>query len=298
MYGDQQDWHRSTGTGPFILMDYVEGSTAYFEKNPNYWQYDPVHPDNRLPYVDAVRQLIIPDLSTRLASFRTGKLDMINAVTWEDYEILMGQIPEVQQRTSYSGDFLIPYGRVDDLTLPFHDINVRRAMNLAVDQQGIVDDYYQGNATLVGWPFWPIKAHEPFYTPLDQMPESVQELFTYNVEEAKRLLADAGYPNGFQTHIDCRSTDVDYLSIIKSYLAAVDIDMEIRPLESGNFLSLNRGRTHEQMTLGANTMSWGPWLMHECRLDSSGNVAMWEEPEAIEVYDIIKPTSSKTMHTV
>lgn len=287
MYGNQQDWHHSTGTGPFILTDYIEGSRVDFSRNDDYWQYDPINTGNKLPYLDGVRQLIIPDLSTQIASFRTGKLDTLPAVTWEDHEILMRANPDLQYKTMYTRTFLIPAGRTDDPALPFYDVNVRRALNLAVDQQSLLEDFYQGHAVLMGWPYWPIKAHEPFYTPLDEMPASVQELFTYNPEKAKQMLADAGYPDGFKTHIDCRAEDVDYLSILKEFLAVVDVDLEIRPLEAGNFLSVNRGRTHEQMTLSGNYMSWGPWLLHEVRSDSAGNISFWQDEQTDELYNII-----------
>merc|ERR1711964_760758 len=53
-HGDAKDWRNLVGTGPFMLTDYVEGSSLTFEKNPNYWGFDEKYPENRLPYVDKI----------------------------------------------------------------------------------------------------------------------------------------------------------------------------------------------------------------------------------------------------
>jgi peptide/nickel transport system substrate-binding protein len=60
-WGDVSDWHHAIGTGPFILKDFVSNRSAALVKNPNYWGYDERYPQNKLPYVDRVKYLIIPD---------------------------------------------------------------------------------------------------------------------------------------------------------------------------------------------------------------------------------------------
>ena len=70
-------------------------------------------------------------------------------------------------------------GREDKV--PFNDINVRRALNLAVDKQSILKDYMKGDGELLGYPYPPLPDWKDYYTPLNQMPADVQELFTgYN----------------------------------------------------------------------------------------------------------------------
>ena len=304
-YGDQSDWKNSTGTGPYMLEDYVVGSSITYKKNQDYWGIDPVGPGkgNKLPYMDGIVELIVPDASTQLAALRTGKIDCTRGltITWENGEQMLKQVPQMKYVTT-PANTEVPTGRVDKPELPFHDLRVRQALNLAVNQQEILDGYYKGNGFLMGYPFFPIKEHEPFYTPLEQMPSqptapgsecSVQELFTYNPDKAKRLLADAGYPNGFTTEIVCDATDADFLAMIREYLLDVGVDMQIKTMETGVFNSLTRARTHEQMIYSATHLWWGPWLMHEVRVDSSGDLSMWEDPKTLEVYDTINRNLGK-----
>ena len=74
LWGDVSDWHHAIGTGPFILKDFVSGSSATLVKNPNYWGYDERYPQNKLPYVDQLKILIMPDNATAMAAMRTGKI--------------------------------------------------------------------------------------------------------------------------------------------------------------------------------------------------------------------------------
>ncbi len=74
LYGNMEDWHHAVGTGPFILQDYVSGSSVEFIKNPDYWGFDSRYPKNQLPYVDKVKVLILPDDATTLAALRLVRL--------------------------------------------------------------------------------------------------------------------------------------------------------------------------------------------------------------------------------
>jgi peptide/nickel transport system substrate-binding protein len=229
------DWTKVIGTGPFILTDYVTGSSVTYTRNPDYFEYDPFFPENRLPYIDTYKDLIIPDLSTRLAAFRTGKVDYIQSILRTDAKMLIQQCPDVNYCKRMFGVDYAPAGRIDQP--PFNDIRVRQAMNLAVNQQEILDSYYDGDGEMYSSPFPPSKTWEPYYTPPEELPEEVTMLFSYDPDKARQLLTEAGYPDGFKTKIITQSTPeaIDYLSLIKEYLAAVGIDMEIVPVESSSW---------------------------------------------------------------
>ena len=262
-----QDWEDVVGTGPFILTDYVDGSYATYEKFDNYFEYDPLYPENQWPYLDSFVHLFIPDLSTRLAALRTGRIDFLTGIAYDDALLLMTSYRDLQWSRAIAPWFNYVGMRFDRPELPFADLKVRQAMNLAVNQQEILDDYYRGQAVMLGYPFAPTKTYEPYYTPLEEMPEDVQMLYTYNPEKARELLVEAGYPDGFKTTITCTAIQVDELSIIKEYLADVGIDMELGVVEGGAFQGLQNSREYELIFAMAGI--WAPFEMLNTKLGMS-----------------------------
>jgi len=282
-YGDMTDWKNLVSSGPFTLTDYVSASSITYTRNPNYWEHDPFNPENQLPYVDEVKSLILTDTSTQLAALRTGQVDKMSNISWEDHDLLMTQCPELQSRKAFVMTNFI-WGRIDKENLPFKDVKVRQAMNMAINKQEIIDDYYNGNAVLLGWPFLPSQAFSRWYTPLEEMPQDVQDLFTYNPERAKELLTEAGYPDGFKTTVVCDAIDTDFLSIIKNYLDGVNIDMQIQSLEGSVFASVLRGRTHEEMIYKFASTDW-PARMRECRIEHFDCHSFYDSLVTREMYN-------------
>ena len=76
-HGDVADWRNLVGTGPFMLTDWVDGSAITWVKNPDYWGHDEKYPENRLPYIDELVRLIMPDQATRISAMRTGQIDYL-----------------------------------------------------------------------------------------------------------------------------------------------------------------------------------------------------------------------------
>jgi len=277
-YGDMADWHNACGTGPWMLTDYVNSSSMSYVRNPDYWQNDPLHPENQLPYMDAIKTLNISDLSTRLAAVRTGKFTTLGNVGWEDASSLIQTSPDIVYRKSLTGP-TCPIGRLDKPELPFHDIRVRQAMNMAIDREALIEDYYEGNATLFAFPWSPAATYSAFYTPLEEQSQFVQDLFSYNPEKAKQLLSEAGYPDGFKTSIICTSTTADFLAIIKEYFAAINVDMDIEVVETGTMTSMDRGRTYPEMIFKGLVQDYQfPWRMLFLRKESADNAALIDDP--------------------
>ena len=288
-YGDMKDWKHACGSGPFILKDYVTSSSLTYVRNPNYYETDPLFPENHLPYIDSFKSLIINDVSTRMAALRTGKLDFMsrgNELWWEDMDSLMKTCPDLvfKQKVSKGDACYVLAGRMDK-ELPFNDIRVRRALNMAVNKQEMVDSYWNGKAMLYAYPWIDDVDHEGMYIPLQELPEESQELWEYNPDKAKQLLAEAGYPDGFKTEINCLMSDVDILSIIREYFLAVGVDMEIKPLETGVYNSLSLGRTHEEMIYKITKENYLPYKFNDLRLESFDNAAFFETTEIREAYN-------------
>jgi len=233
-YGSMEDWQTVTGTGPFILTDYVEDSAITYEKNPNWYMKD--SEGRSLPYIDELELLVIPDVSTRIAAMRTGQIDTLagyNMVGYEDSTSLMETNPELMYEK-------IPHPNAIDMELdmkapPFGPTDdpdaykVRLAASIAIDREGIINEYYQGDAIP-----WASQMSEVYMgrPPMDvllfeNLPESIAKFHDYDPERARELLAEAGYPNGFKTVITVATYEADYYALIKSYWDAVGIETEL-----------------------------------------------------------------------
>jgi len=242
-WGDVSDWHHAIGTGPFILKDFVPNCSATLIKNPNYWGYDERYPQNKLPYVDMIKYLIIPDQAKALSALRAGEIDIITGVPPLQAQAIRKTNPEILHIRHPGTQALTLQPRNDKA--PFNNIKVRRAMQMAIDLPTIAKDYYHGlvepypstvtSRSLKGWGF-----------PYEEWPQDLRDEYTYSPTEAKKLLAEAGYPHGFKTNVAADITwDIDLLRVIKSYFAEVGIDMEIWPMEPDALRSFVGDRKHE-----------------------------------------------------
>ncbi|UCH42171.1 MAG: hypothetical protein JSW16_04925, partial [Dehalococcoidales bacterium] len=243
-WGNMNEWTRVIGTGPFTIKDYVPGSALTMERYPAYWMYDPVHPENRLPYVDTVKIHIIADASTRIAGLRTAKIDAYS-LSFDDAEDVIATTPDLMYvEVPQTAPSLIFF---DLRKEPYSDIRVRRALQIGVDQKAISDSYYGGHSEWYSFPILPMPEHSDMYTPLEEMPESVQELFGYDVDTAKALLAEAGYPNGFKAKVICYDAYVDMLSIFKDYWIKIGVDLELDVKEYSVWQSMETSKTYDDM---------------------------------------------------
>ena len=244
-WGDVSDWHHAIGTGPFILKDFVPGSSATLARNLNYWGYDERYPQNKLPYLDNLKILIIPDDAKALAEMRAGKIDIIEGISLKQAQAMRKTNPEILQIPTVSCVETID-PRNDKP--PFNDIRVRKALQMAIDLPTIAETYYGGNADpepssltskyMTDWGF-----------PYEEWPQDLKDEYAYNPTAAKNLLAEAGYPNGFKTNIVADSAgDTELLLVVKSYFTRVGIDMEIRIMDTATWMSyVKSGHKHDQL---------------------------------------------------
>ncbi len=245
-WGDLNAWDRSIGTGPFVMKDFVSSSSLIVTRNNGYWQSDSLHPENRQPYVDQVKILIIPDLSTAQSALRTGKLDLLENSTWETAQQFQKSNPELLHVPILQNDAAIAL--INDKP-PYNDLRVRKAMQMAVDNSAIAKDYLGG--VVDATPFGVIGPAFPgSYTPYSDWPEDVKEGYIYNPEKAKKLLAEAGYPSGFKCVLTASSVaDLDLYQILINDFAAVGINMSLNILEPASFSNYTMASKHEMMTI-------------------------------------------------
>ena len=243
-YGDMNNWHNVVGTGAYTLQDYVAGSSGTWVKNPNYWGYDERYPQNRLPYIDTIKYLVIPDNNTALAGLRTGKIDVLEGQGWATAATIAKSNPELLQVTRPMAGYNLSYR--DDKP-PFNDVRVRQAMQEAIDIPTIAATYY--NKTVAPEPVGVITtAWTGWMVPYAQWPQALKDEYTYNPTAAKALLAAAGYPNGFSTNVIAPTNyDLDYLQIYKAYFAAIGINMTIKTTDPTSWLNILIAGSQDQI---------------------------------------------------
>lgn len=171
------------GTGPFKLKDYEPGRILRVERDPRYFQAGK-------PYVDAVEQRIYPDLAAELAAFLNKESDILLGLAETDFERI-SMNPTVKTYRVQSGRFFNLVLRTDQK--PFDDVRVRKALQLSLDRQALVDLVLQGFGRVAADN--PISSEYPYYR---AMPPIRQD-----IAQAKKLLAEAGYSNGLKIMLYC-----------------------------------------------------------------------------------------------
>ncbi len=286
-YGDMANWKTSVGSGPFVLSDHVEGSSATLVRNPDYWGTDPVGPGkgNQLPYLDGYTFLIIPDLSTRLAALRTGQLDQLSSISTEDAIQMRSTAPKLVEFERPGGGQPTISMRTDKP--PYDDVRVRRALMMATDFEAVNDSFYEGRGQILTWPYAYSTTYADLYLGLDdpEMPDSVKELYVYNPEKAKELLAEAGYPEGFKTTALITASQVDYYSIVKDMWSKVGVEIDLDVKERGAWQVIMRKHEHEALAY----YPQGPVSMFytaiPLRGTSPSNAQMLDDPIINEALD-------------
>ena len=246
-HGDLKDWRNLVGTGPYMITDWVEGSSITYVKNPDYWGFDEKYPENRLPYFDQLQGLIIKEEATRIAGLRAGRFDFLGFPAGSDItsvdivDSLRRTDPDIQlipwwdrSETSYGLDVRKP---------AFDDIRVRKAMQMALDLETINDTYYKGTAMWQPQGFFG-EAMKGISVPFDEWPDEVSKGYAYDPAGAEALLDAAGYKRGadgirFKTVLNhFGSFDLGYTETAAEYWKAIGVDVEIRDLDRPQFLPL------------------------------------------------------------
>jgi peptide/nickel transport system substrate-binding protein len=204
---------------------------------------------NQLPYVDRVKVMVMSDASTRLAALRTGKVDQMAPLTYDQADEMRVSARDMIEKksTHFQGRGTPIFMRTD--TPPFDDVLVRRAMNMAIDLDEINEGLYNGEGDPFPLPFAYTKEYDAMYLkPTDpDYPPILNEIYSYNPEKAKQLLAEAGYPDGFKTELMIVNTEADYNSILLEYWKAIGVEVELKIVERGEKWNRSMAWTHPAM---------------------------------------------------
>jgi len=214
-------WENQGGTGAFKFEDYVVGSYMSYVKNPDYWDTTVIDGKTyKLPFIDRYVRVIFPDQATEAAAFRTASLDMLR----NPPPALWGTIETRKDLMKSTYGDMAEVINLDNRKPPFDNLQVRRAMFIGTD---IAQFQKYGQAEgfpLHSFPAWP--GNPGVYTPMEQLPADVQELYKYDAAKAKKMLADAGYPNGFTIDFyfdSTNSVDVGFVSLLQAQWAKIGV---------------------------------------------------------------------------
>jgi peptide/nickel transport system substrate-binding protein len=246
-FGDLKKAEAAFGTGPFLLERYEPNVKAVFTRNPAYFR-------SGEPWVDRVEWVILDDDSTALAMYRTGQLDLLG-VRQEDLEALKKSHPHLMyQDVLYNSTWNI-FMRVDQS--PFNDVRVRRAISLAIDRQGLIDA-----VTLRGAPSPAVTPGLAEWSlPIDQLGPGAK-YYQHDPREARRLLAEAGFPHGLKTQLHTSGGwGRDFLEaaqLVQRDLKGVGVEAELKIQEYGAYFATVLQGKFEGMAMAPGAAGWEP----------------------------------------
>jgi peptide/nickel transport system substrate-binding protein len=278
-FGDLKKVESVVGTGPWMLERWEPNVRLSYVRNPNY--YFP-----GLPYADNVELLIDKDPASRLATWLAGKTDFgpeyQQAVRWLDAPLARQRKPGLQTAeytwfTSGSTGYKLG-------TPPFGDVRVRRALARASNLAEVFESLAFSQGRWTPNPAVPA-AFSDWSIPIDQLGPEGRKLYEFNTADAKKLLAEAGLPNGFKTSVEAAATVYgpdydDFVQITLKNWAAAGIQGDLKLKEYGAFITSTIFGKFDGMFLGLR----GAWA------DPEAYFYRWYMPgQALNVWGVNDP---------
>lgn len=251
--GQFNDGSAMVGTGPYKFVEWKPSDSVVLVKNESYWGKPAVF--------DKVTMKPIKSNPTRVAALLAGDVDMIDNVPTSDIETLKKNADlSLNQGISNRVIYLhmdrfrdnSPYVTGSDGKNPFNDIRVRKAISMAINRKAIVDRVMEGVAIPAG------QLLPPGFFGTSTKLKPVE----YNPEQAKKLLAEAGYPNGFGLTIhgpnDRYINDAKIAQAIGQMLTRIGIKTQVETMpKSVYFRSASRGGPNGEPKFSFILVGWG-----------------------------------------
>ena len=222
------------GTGPFRFASWDRGQRVVLEKNPSYWKY-PVR-------IERVIYRPIVEDQARLTELLTGGLDLIVGVP-ADFVDQLEKNPKITLLKQVGAH--VWYLGMNNQKKPFDDKRVRQALNYAVNKDAIVNDVLKGTGSASKGPVLPGTWGA----------DGALKAYPYDPDRARKLLAEAGYPNGFTTTLwvpesgSGMQAPVAMSTVMQSNLKAVGINVSLQTMEWGAYLAKLRTKEQELFAL-------------------------------------------------
>jgi peptide/nickel transport system substrate-binding protein len=225
---------RPVGTGPYRVVSHEARNATMLERFEDYW--------GGAPAVERVEVRFVPEDNTRLASFLAGEIDILTFVESSQLPVLDARNDtELIKGPSDLADMLWFNTQKE----PLDDPTVRKALAYGMDLDTILETVLEGTGDRYGVALTPgIWGFDP-----ETMAESP---YDYDPERARELLAEAGYPNGFEVEflIADRPEHQRISEAVQAQLAEIGVDVSIRQIDWGTFLTATANGEHEMMVVG------------------------------------------------
>ncbi|MPQ95426.1 ABC transporter substrate-binding protein [Thioclava sp. JE_KL1] len=208
------------GTGAFKLSDWTIGQQLVFEKNADYWR-------SGVPYLDSITFEVGQEPIVALLRLQQGEVDVPgDGIPPAKFNEVMDN-PDEAKRVVVGGQLHTGYITLNVQMEPFDKVEVRQAMNMAINKDRIVQ-MINGRATPANQPLPPSM---PGYT-------KDYEGYPFDQEKAKQMLADAGYPDGFETELYVMNTDPNprIAQAIQQDLSQIGVKVDIKALAQANVI--------------------------------------------------------------
>ncbi len=237
--GDGGFLQHPIGAGPYKFVSFNPGVELVLEAFEGYWR--------KTPAVKRIVMKVIPDESTRLAALKRGEVDIAYSIRGELAQDLKRTPGLTLKAVVVQDPTWIYFPDQWDPKSPWHDLRVRRAANLAIDRDGMSEALFLGACkttnSIVPYTF------EYYWQP----PKAV-----YDPAQARKLLAEAGFPNGFDSGpLYCDSSYANVGNVAVNNFQAVGIRSRLEPIERAGFLAGYSGKQFTHGTLRGASGAFG-----------------------------------------
>ncbi|NYB73003.1 glutathione ABC transporter substrate-binding protein [Sedimentibacter hydroxybenzoicus DSM 7310] len=263
---------KPVGTGPYKFISWVAGDRIELVANEDYW--------NGAPKIENLIFRSIPEVANRTIEVETGGVDIsIDAQTIEIKKLEASDNVEVFRRKAPRVDFM----GFNTSKAPFDNVKLRQAINMAVNKEAIYNVVYQGIGEIAG-----SSMSSVVWAYNDKL-----EPHEYNVEKAKQLLAEAGYPNGIEITISCDQNQerLDTAEMLQSQLADIGVTVKIETLERGAFIDSVIDGTLQMFGLGWTSDTGDPDYslfasFHSSMHGAGGNMSFYTNDKVDELLEL------------
>jgi peptide/nickel transport system substrate-binding protein len=218
--GDEGFKQAPIGAGPYKFVSFSPGVELVLEAFEGYWR--------KVPSVKRLVMKVLPDEATRLAALTRGEVDIAYSIRGELAEQLVKTPGLTLKPVVLQAPNWIYFPEQWDPKSPWHDIRVRQAANLAIDREGMSKALFLGYCKITNNAVVPY-TFDYYWQPPDA---------AYDPEKAKKLLADAGFANGFDAGLFyCDSSYANMAEVAADNFAQIGIRAKLQPIERAGFFA-------------------------------------------------------------